>query len=58
MDFIPQSANSTPFRAPIFTIAHFVTFGVNPEKIEKLLSSSTRYAMDFESFRKNVESSK
>ena len=43
--------------ASIPSISHFVRFGFNNEKTEKVLNSSTRYIMDYESFRKNIATS-
>ena len=57
MGFIPQTANWSPFRAPIPTISYFVGLGFNPRKTEQVLNSSARYAMDYESFTKKVVSS-
>ena len=47
MHFIPQATNWTPFRAPIPAISHLVRFDFDPEKTEKVLISSTKYAMDY-----------
>ena len=52
MQFIPQAANQTPFRAPIPVFSNFVRFGFNPEKMEKVLNISTRCAMNCESLKK------
>ena len=57
MHFIPQTANRTPFKAPTPAISHFVRFGFNLEKMEKVLNNSKRCVLDCESFRKKNLSS-
>ena len=52
MYFKSQTANRARFQVPTPAISHFVRFGFNPEKIEKVLNSSNRCVLDCESFRK------
>ena len=55
MYFVPPRLPIEPLSSLLFP--HFVRFGFNPEKTEKVLSTPIRCVMDCESFRKDVASS-
>ena len=54
---IPQSTNSTPFRAPKPAILHLLLFGLSPDYVEEMSKVFINFITDFSSLRKKVVSS-